>query len=323
MRKIITLLLVTIMLLSLAACGEKEPTPSGDNSTPGVQQTDPKPSNNDNTGTKPGGDTTQEIENKVDLSLDAAHYEIDAQIAVTLDFGKLNQETAVIVVVKSDTEHNKAIPYDDDTAWIEYRWLADFSEIPFYLFPESMTDGLYDVRVYADGESGKELAFITIAVGNATLPENNGGNGSANNGDNTGNGGNNESNNGNGGILTEGGDCTQKQMEDTIASHLSKISNLSAITLGGGSRIEYTKAGDALNDFDFWTIYDPTLDNDAMFEIMNSQLTAMGFTYEEDMVGRHVWYVDVGGEHKGVWFWPDDAEMPDGYYMISMTYVTE
>lgn len=309
MKKIFALLLAAVMVLSLAACGEK--TPSSSNDTPNTQ----KPSQN-STDTAPsdnGGTTANtEIENKVDLSLDKSTYEIDEHIAVTLDFSKLNQDAAIIVVVNSDTEHGKAVPYDDDKAWAEYRWLADFSEVPFYLYPQNTGNGLYDVRVYADAESGEELASITIAVGNATLPTGSG------NASNTGTG-NTPDDGGKGGVLTEGGDCTQKQMEDTIVSYLSKISDVSSLTLGGGSRIEYTKADDALNDFDFWTIYDPELDNDAMYEAMNSQLTAMGFSYEKDMVGRHVWYMDIGGEHTGILFWPDDDEMPDGYYILMMT----
>lgn len=121
----------------------------------------------------------------------------------------------------------------------------------------------------------------------------------------------------------ESGGYTQKQMEDKIVSYLSKISDISALTLAGGSEIEYTAAGQALNDYDLWTIYDPELDNDGMYEAMNSQLTAAGFSYEEDMVGRHVWYMDAGGEHKGIMFWPDDDEFPDGYYILMMTHVPE
>ena len=305
MKRILALILALMMVLALAACGEKTSAPSGSKDNSGTNT----PSTSGQGGTK-----AIEVENKVGLSLDKSTYEIDEHIAVTLDFSKLNQDAAIIVVVNSDTEHGKAVPYDDDKAWAEYRWLADFSEVPFYLYPKNTGNGLYDVRVYADAESGKELASITIAVGNAALPADSG------NAGNTGTG-NTPDDGGKGGVLTEGGDCTQKQMEDTIVSYLSKISDLSSLTLGGGSRIQYDKAGDALNDFDIWTIYDPTLDNNGMYETMNSQLTAAGFTYEKDMVGRHVWYIDDGGEHKGILFWPDDDEMPDGYYILMMTYV--
>lgn len=293
MKKTVALLLAAMLLLSLAACGGK--TSSGSNDTPSTNQS--SPNNTEITPSDSGETATNtEIENRVDLSLDKAAYEIDEHIAVTLDFSKLNQETAVIIVVNSDTAHGKAIPPDDDTMWVEYRWLADFSEVPFYLYPQNTGNGLYDVRIYADAEGGEELASATIAIGSAVLPAG------------SGNAGN-----------TGTGDCTQKQMEDTIVSYLSKISDMSSLTLGGGSRIEYTKADDALNDFDFWTIYDPELDNDAMYEAMNSQLAARGFSYEKDLVGRHVWYREISGEHTGILFWPDDDEMPDGYYILMMT----
>ena len=52
MKKIITLVLALLMLLSLAACGEKTPAANGDNTTPSSQQTE-KPGQQEQT--QPGG----------------------------------------------------------------------------------------------------------------------------------------------------------------------------------------------------------------------------------------------------------------------------
>ena len=314
MNKRLVFLLVTAMILSFTACSKRNDSEAPDQSKSDIIQEEAIQDSlaSNETDTSEGNEA--EIENQIDLSLDDTHYETDAQIAVTLDFNKLNQDQAIIVVVSSDTEHNKTISYDNDASWIEYRWLSDFSELPFYLFPENMSNGLYDVRVYADAESGTELASITMAVGSAVLPTGN------ENADNTGTVITSSNISEQGGIPAEGGDCTKRQMEDTIVSYLSKISGLSSLSLGGGSRIEYTKTDDALNECDIWTIYDPELNNDNLYDTMNSQLAAAGFTYEKDMVGRHVWYMDIDGEHKGILFWPDDDELPDGYYLLMMTH---
>lgn len=296
MKKLFAFLLAAVMLLSLAACGNKAPSGSGD--APGTEAP---------AAPAQGGAQTESFENKIVLSLDKTHYDQAERIEVTMDLAAVDQDKAVIAIVSAGLPHGGLAPAEEDAE--EYRWLADFSEIPFYLWaPEK--DGVFDVRVYAGGDA-EELAYVSFATGSAALPSGVGA-------PVTGSG-----NGGQGSVLTEGGDCTQRQMEDAIVSYLSGLSGLSALTLGGGSRIEYTKAGDALNDFDFWTVYEPALDNAAMFEAMNSQLSAAGFTYEKDMVGRHVWYVDDGGEHKGILFWPDDDEYPDGYYILMMTYATD
>lgn len=288
MKKLFALLLTLLLCMPLFGCkGKSEAAPSaaGEPSSAPIE--------------KP-----QEIENQVALSLDKSAYEPDESIAVTLDFTKLNQDTAVIVVVPCETQHGKAVDYNDDTTWVEYRWLSDFSEVPFYLYPYDTQSGLYDVRVYADAESGEELASITVAFGDASLPAG-GGNAAASQGAAS-------SDAGKGGILSESGECTQKQMEDTIASYLGRLGSLPSLTLCGGSEIYYEKAGDALNDGDIYTIYAPQLDTDGLYETMNSQLTAAGFSYEQDPLGRHLWYVDSDGEQKGIRFWPDDPDSPDG-----------
>ena len=153
MKRILSLLLALIMVSALAGCGILDKIKSSSESGENVVN------------------STTEIENKVGLSIDKSKYERNERIEVTLDFGKLKQEDAIIVIVTSDTEHNKAISYETECAWEEYRWLDDFSEVPFYMWAPKDKDGLFDVRVYADSESGKELASETFAVGNATLPK--------------------------------------------------------------------------------------------------------------------------------------------------------
>lgn len=290
MKKIFTLLLAAVMVLSLAACGEKAPAPSGSNDNSGT---------NTPSTSGQGGTEAIEVENKVGLSLDKSTYEIDEHIAVTLDFSKLNQDAAIIVVVNSDTEHGKAVPYDDDKAWAEYRWLADFSEVPFYLYPKNTGNGLYDVRVYADAESGKELASITIAIGNATLPTGSG------NASNTGTG-NTPDAGGKGGVLTEGGDCTQKQMEDTIVSYFSAISSLTELNLCNGSSITYTKADIPWQTVDSWVINDPKITYDELASLMSSQLTAAGFAEENMNIGGYKWSIAVGDKAMRVELRPED-----------------
>lgn len=305
MKKIIALLFVVVMLLCLSACGDK--APSGSNATSGTQQPNQNSTNHAASGI--GGATTKEIENKVELSLDSTHYELDVQIAVTLDFGKLNQETAVIAVVRSDTPHGEVIPYEDDTTWAEYRFLSDFSELPFYLFPQNMGDGLYDVRVYADAESGKELASITIAVGNAVLPD-----GSENAG-NTGAG--NTADGGENGILTESGDCTKKQMEDTIVSYFVSISELSMLHLCNGSSITYSKADIPWQTVDRWVINNPEITYDELASSMSSQLIAAGFAEENMSLGGHQWTIAIGDKAMRIELRPED--WAEGGYEIYAT----
>lgn len=155
MKRFSIILLVLLLALGMFACGGKTDPPSG---TP----TDP-PSG---TPTEPPAGGNEEaptvIENKVDLSLDKSTYEPEERIEVTLDFGKLNQDSAVIVIAASSAEHGSESVVHEDSAHTEYRWLSDFSELPFYLWaPEQ--DGAYDVRVYA-GEGGEELASLSFTV---------------------------------------------------------------------------------------------------------------------------------------------------------------
>lgn len=84
-----------------------------------------------------------------------------------MSFDDVDKDNAVIVIVNSDLAHGKLTPAEEKCE--EYRWIADFSEIPFFLFAPDK-DGLFDVRVYAASESGEELASVSFAVRNATLP---------------------------------------------------------------------------------------------------------------------------------------------------------
>ena len=139
--KKLCLLLAAVLPLLLAACGAPAP----------AQTTAPAP----------------ETENQVALVVDKTSYDREERIEVSLDLEALDQATAVIVVADSALEHGREGVVHDNYA--EYRYLADFSELPFYLWAPA-EDGLYDVRVYANGEDGVELASITIAVGAAELP---------------------------------------------------------------------------------------------------------------------------------------------------------
>lgn len=160
MKKALALVLALVMLLSLAACGKDAPTPADSQSdkTSG-SQTDIDGS---------GGTQAREFENKIALSIDKTKYGKEERIEVTMDFSDVDQNNAVIVIVNSDMAHGKLTPAEETCE--EYRWLADFSEIPFFLFAPDK-DGLFDARVYSDSELGEELASVPFAVGSAQLTQ--------------------------------------------------------------------------------------------------------------------------------------------------------
>ena len=87
---------------------------------------------------------------------------------------------------------------------------------------------------------------------------------------------------GKGGILTEDGECTQKQMEDTIVSYLSKASDLPSLTLCGGSSIDYTAA--FVMSVDTWIINDPDMGWEELRDSIDAQLSPAGFTMEDEFV---------------------------------------
>jgi len=162
MKKLLMILLVLTMLLSLAACGANAPAggsevSGGDNAAESPQNIDP-----------PADEQPEAFENRLDLSLDKTHYEREERIEVTMDFADVDQDNAVIVTVGSDMPHGQTTPSEENCA--EYRWLADFSEIPFYLWAPDK-DGLFDVRVYSGSDGGEELASVTVAVGSAELSQ--------------------------------------------------------------------------------------------------------------------------------------------------------
>lgn len=107
------------------------------------------------------------VENKVNLSIDKNVYTKEERIEVSLDFGKTNKDSAVIVITESSTKHENEKYVHDEKNYTEYRYLADFSEIPFYMWAPNK-DGKYDVRVYENNDGGKELASVSFEV-NATL----------------------------------------------------------------------------------------------------------------------------------------------------------
>lgn len=159
MKRIIPFLLVFYLLFSLSACALLVNLPFVTGGSGGTMS-ESVPS---------GGTQAHEIENKVDLRIDKSAYEKSERIEVTLDFSKMKQNEAVIVIVASDSAHGNEATVHDDDKHEEYRWLADFSELPFYLWAPDK-DGVFDIRVYADGDGGDELASVTFTVGNAALP---------------------------------------------------------------------------------------------------------------------------------------------------------
>ena len=74
------------------------------------------------------------VDNKVNLSIDKGAYTKEERIEVTLDFGKTNKESAVIVITESNTKHESEKYVHDEKDYTDYRYLADFSEIPFYMW---------------------------------------------------------------------------------------------------------------------------------------------------------------------------------------------
>ena len=132
MRKILkglfTVAVIFILLMSLTGCGENEDV---------------------------------KVENKVNLSIDKSVYLKEERIEVSIDFDKLNKENAVIVITKTSTKHgNEKLVHENNE---EYRYLSDFSELPFYMWAPA-NNGKYDVRVYENNNDGKELASITFEV---------------------------------------------------------------------------------------------------------------------------------------------------------------
>ena len=154
MKRILAALTALLLALSLAACGDK---PSGNR----ISIPPPKGAQQSETG------GAEKFENQITLSIDKTNYAQEERIEVTLDFSELDQSSAVIVIVKSDAAHGKTAPASD--ACEEYRSLSDFSEVPFFLWAPDK-DGLFDVRVYANTEDGKELASVSFGVGSAVLP---------------------------------------------------------------------------------------------------------------------------------------------------------
>lgn len=163
MKKVNATILAAAVLFTFGGCSLLNKAPSGEGS--------PSAATTTGTVTASGGGTqTVETENKVELSIDKKNYDREERIEVTLNFGKLNQDSAVIVIVNSDAAHGSEAAVHEDNQHEEYRWLADFSELPFYLWGPNK-DGLFDVRVYADRDGGEELASVTFAVGEASLAQ--------------------------------------------------------------------------------------------------------------------------------------------------------
>lgn len=162
MKKGFALALALVLLLSLTACGGTDPPAGSGNRL----LEDLQSAIDGNSGESTGGAQAQAFENQIALSIDKTNYDKKERIEVTMDFGDVDKDNAVIVIVNSDMAHGELTPAEGKCE--EYRWLSDFSEIPFYLSAPNK-DGLFDVRVYAAG-IGEELASVSFVVGNATLP---------------------------------------------------------------------------------------------------------------------------------------------------------
>lgn len=161
MRKIFAVIIAAALCLSLCACDTVKNLLPGEN---------PESANSKGKAEPVQSAKQEETENKVGLSIDKTAYEKEERIAVSLDFAKLNQEEAVAVIIDSSAAHGNETAAHEEDSREEYRWLADFSEIPFYMWAPDR-DGLFDVRIYENGEGGAELASVTFAVGNAVLPK--------------------------------------------------------------------------------------------------------------------------------------------------------
>lgn len=168
MKKGFALALALVLLLSLTACtqgadpgGKDPPAGSGNRLLEDLQS-----AIGGNSGEGTGGAQAQAFENQIALSIDKTNYDKGESVEVTLDFGDVDKDNAVIVIVNSELSHGGLTPAEDKCE--EYRWLSDFSETPFYLSAPDQ-DGLFDVRVYATG-IGEELVSLSFVVGNATQP---------------------------------------------------------------------------------------------------------------------------------------------------------
>ena len=116
-----------------------------------------------------------------------------------------------------------------------------------------------------------------------------------------------------GGILTEDGECTQKQMEDTIVSYLSKAADVSSLTLCGGGSIDYTAA--FIVSVDSWTIYDPDMEWEELRDSIDAQLSPAGFVRNDMNLFGTDWTATVGGEEMTLLLYSQDEE--ENYFLIS------
>lgn len=317
MKKLTVIAIVLLMALVITACGSKLPKldvnaadlgklaelgevlSGGTGSSSG--------SSSDISGNAGSNGSGAEVENKVELALNKTKFDRDERIEVTLDFDKLNKESAVIVLVDSSVSHGSESAVHDSDACEEYRWLADFDELPFYMWTPDK-DGLFDVRVYENGDGGKELASVSIAVGNADisdvlgivgelLPALGSTGGSA---------------------LTEGGGVFTKDiMEKVIAAYFAGTSELRSLTLCNGSSITYDPADGMFMTVDMWTINDPDMDYLDLAASMSEQLVAAGFTEEKMDIGGYEWSVPVGD--KSMWIQLRPYYEGDSYYLIYVT----
>lgn len=162
MKRGFALTLSLVLLLSLTACGGTDPPAGSGNRL----LEDLQSAIGGNSGGGTGGAQAQAFENQIALSIDKTNYDKEESIEVTMDFGDVDKDNAVIVIVNSDMAHGELTPAEGKCE--EYRRISDFSEIPFYLSAPDK-EGLYDVRVYATG-NGEELASVSFVVGNATQP---------------------------------------------------------------------------------------------------------------------------------------------------------
>ncbi len=159
MKKGFALALSLILLLSLTACGGTDPPAGGGNRL----LEDLQSAIGGNSGEGTGGAQAQAFENQIALSIDKTNYDKKEHIEVTMDFGDVDKDNAVIVIVNSDMAHGELTPAGGKCE--EYRWISDFSEIPFYLSAPDR-EGWFDARVYATG-NGEELASVSFVVGDA------------------------------------------------------------------------------------------------------------------------------------------------------------
>ena len=127
---------------------------------------------------------------------------------------------------------------------------------------------------------------------------------------------------------TQEGKVSGKDMEQAVAAYLAAIGGPSAITLLGGSEIEYTPYSEwSFFGGDMWEVEDPDVSADDLTASLSAQLEPLGFTKGSSLFGPQ-WTIKAGAQNLGLMLQYDEDDMctvwmthaPEAY---SASYIAE